>query len=246
DGGIGMLQALGFGFWNRDGKQAAFGAKGLEGLVRITDDTVLPELAECRFRIACDVSNVLCGPQGCSAVYGPQKGADAAMVEQMDGWMESYALLAKQKYAAADPRKEGTGAAGGLGFAFLTFLNGVLEPGIGIVLDETGMEQHIRNADMVITGEGRLDGQTAMGKAPAGVARLAKKYEKPVIALAGSLAKEASNCNREGIDAFFSILPGAVSLDEAMNPQNAKANLADTAEQVFRLWNTSLHYSREQ
>ena len=132
DGGVGMLQALGFGFLDKNGKQILFGAKGLAELVSITDVDAMEELKECRFRIACDVANPLCGLMGCSAVYGPQKGADASMVAQMDCWMEKYALLAKEKFAGADMWKEGTGAAGGLGFAFLTFLNGSLEPGVNI------------------------------------------------------------------------------------------------------------------
>lgn len=239
DGGIGMLQALGFGFLDKDGKQVEFGAKGLADLVCITDINVMKELKECRFRIACDVSNPLCGPMGCSAVYGPQKGADDFMVAQMDRWMEKYALLAKKKYAGADMWKEGTGAAGGLGFAFLTFLNGTLEPGVNIVLDETGMEYHIKDADLVITGEGRMDGQTAMGKAPMGVARLAKKYGKTVIALAGSAA---DGCEQEEIDAFFSILQGPATLEEAMDPPYAKRNLSVTAEQAYRLWRAGSRY----
>lgn len=123
-----------------------------------------------------------------------------------------------------------------MGFAFLTFTNATLESGINIVLEETRLEYYFKDADIVITGEGRLDGQTAMGKAPVGVARLAKKYHKPVLAFAGSVTKEATECNKNGIDAFFPILRRISSLEEAMNPQNAKENLADTAEQVFRLW----------
>lgn len=239
DGGIGMLQALGFGFLDKDGRQTAFGAKGLADLACITDTGAMKELKECRFRIACDVSNPLCGSNGCSAVYGPQKGADASMVARMDRWMERYALLAKEKYAEADMWKEGTGAAGGLGFAFLTFLNGTLEPGVNIILDETGIERHLKEADLVITGEGRMDKQTAMGKAPLGVARLAKKYGKTVIALAGS-AEEG--CGQEEIDAYFSILQQPAALEEAMEPQTAEKNLSVTAEQAYRLWKAGTHY----
>ena len=235
DGGIGMLQALGYGFLDKEKRQIPFGAKGLERLNSITDDSVIPELAECEFRVACDVTNVLCGENGCSAVYGPQKGATPSMIAQMDEWLRHYAALAKARYPKADALKEGTGAAGGLGFAFLGFTNAVLEPGIKIVLEETGLEGYIKDADFVVTGEGRLDGQTAMGKAPTGVAGLAKKYHIPVVALAGSVTKEASACNQKGIDAFFPVLRNVVTLEEAMKPENAAANLADTAEQVFRL-----------
>lgn len=235
DGGIGMLQALGYGFLDHEGKQVPFGAKGLEQLKKITDMYVIPELKECAFRIACDVTNILCGENGCSAVYGPQKGATPSMILQMDKWMGDYAALAREKYPHADPLKAGTGAAGGLGFAFLTFTNAVLESGIKIVLEETRLEEFIQDADIVVTGEGRMDGQTAMGKAPIGVAGLAKKYDIPVIAFAGSVTKEAVLCNENGIDAFFPILRRIVTLEEAMEPENARSNLADTAEQVFRL-----------
>lgn len=236
DGGIGMLQALGYGFLNSEGKQVSFGAKGLEELVSITDTDVIPELAACEFQIACDVTNVLCGEKGCSAVFGPQKGATPKMIAQMDKWLKHYAALAQQKFEKADPMQAGTGAAGGMGFAFLTFTNAVLESGIQIVLREIGLEEDIKNADIVVTGEGRLDGQSAMGKAPVGVAGLAKKYDKPVVAFAGSVTKDAVECNRHGIDAFFPILRGILTLEEAMHAERAKENLADTAEQVFRLW----------
>lgn len=237
DGGIGMLQALGYGFLDKEGKQVPFGARGLEVLEEITDTYVLPELAECEFRVACDVTNILCGEEGCSAVFGPQKGATPSMIMQMDKWLEKYAALAEKKCTKINADQAGTGAAGGLGFAFLSFTNAVLESGIKIVLEETSLEKYMENADIVITGEGRLDGQTAMGKAPVGVARLAKKHNIPVIAFAGSVTKEAIACNQNGIDAFFPILRGVTTLEDAMKPENAKANMADTVEQVFRLLN---------
>lgn len=236
DGGVGMLQALGYGFLDRKGHQIPYGAAGLRELEMITDEFVIPELEECRFRIACDVTNVLCGENGCSAVFGPQKGATPSTIAQMDQWLGHYAAMAEEKYPDADPEREGTGAAGGLGFAFLTFTNASLESGIDIVLEETGMEKYIKEADLIITGEGRLDGQTAMGKAPVGVARLAKRYGKPVVAFAGGVTRDAKACNSEGITAYFSIVQGAVSLEEAMKRENAEANMADTAEQVYRLF----------
>ena len=161
DGGIGMLQALGFGFMNKNGQPVPFGARGLEELETITDTYVIPELKECEFRIACDVTNTLCGEQGASAVYGPQKGATPSMIMQMDKWLAYYAALAKEKFPKANAKQAGTGAAGGLGFAFLTFTNAVLESGIKIVLEETQLEEYIKDADLVVTGEGRLDRQTA-------------------------------------------------------------------------------------
>lgn len=237
DGGIGMLQALGYGFLNKDGEQVPFGAIGLKELETITDTYVLPELAECEFKIACDVTNPLCGENGCSAVYGPQKGANPSMIMEMDKWLRYYAALAREKFPKANLNEPGTGAAGGLGFAFLTFTNAVLESGIKIVLEETELESYVKGADVVVTGEGRLDFQTAMGKAPVGVAGLAKKFDIPVLAFAGSVTKDATECNKNGIDAFFPILRGISTLEEAMKPENAKQNLTDTAEQAFRLFN---------
>lgn len=237
DGGAGMLQALGYGFWDAEGRPIPHGAQGLSQLARITLDGVLPQLAECEFRVACDVTNVLCGPQGCSAVYGPQKGATPEMVQDMDQWLDHYAQLARAVYPdTAHPDAPGTGAAGGLGFAFQTFTRGVLEPGVSIVLEETHLEKFIREADLVITGEGRLDGQTSMGKAPVGVAQLAKRYHKPVVALAGCVTSDATTCHVQGIDAFFPVLPGPCSLEQAMEPDTTRANLAATAQQVFRLF----------
>lgn len=236
DGGAGMLQALGYEFLDKDGKQIPRGAKGLEVLDAVKSENVIPELRECKFYIACDVTNPLCGQDGCSAVYGPQKGADPQMVSRMDRWMKNYARKAKEKFDKADPEYPGAGAAGGLGFAFLTFTDAVLESGIKIVLEEIGLERDLCDADVVITGEGRLDGQTAMGKAPVGVAGLAKRYNIPVIAFSGSVTDEAYRCNEKGIDAFFPILRSVVTLAEAMDSENARKNLADTAEQVFRLW----------
>jgi len=235
DGGLGMLQALGYGMLDADGVAVPYGAVGLKTLYRIDDSKVIPELKECTFRIACDVTNPLCGEKGCSAVFGPQKGASPADIAMMDKWMEDYARLSKEKYSHADANAPGAGAAGGLGFAFLTFTNAVLESGIEIVLTETKLADRIAQADLVVTGEGRLDGQTVMGKAPVGVAKIAKKYNKPVIAFAGSVTPEAKLCNENGIDAFFPILRQVVTLSEAMEPETARQNMIDTVEQAMRL-----------
>lgn len=236
DGGVGMLQALGYGFLDKNGKQISYGAKGLKELETITDDHVIPELADCEFMVACDVTNPLCGTEGCSAVYGPQKGATPSMIMDMDKWLSYYAAMSREKYPKADPKYPGTGAAGGMGFAFLTYTNAKLQSGIRIVLEETGLEEYIKEADLVVTGEGMLDFQTAMGKAPVGVAKLAKKYGKTVIAFAGGVTEDATECNRNGIDAFFPIVRGITTLEEAMDNSNAKSNLAATAEQVMRLF----------
>lgn len=235
DGGIGMLQALGYGLLDKDGNQVPFGAKGLEKLAYISDEEVIPELKQCTFRVACDVTNPLCGTTGCSAVFGPQKGATPVMIEQMDKWLEAYASLTTKKFEKADAKYPGTGAAGGLGFAFLAYTNAILESGIKIVLEETKLEEYVRDADIVVTGEGRLDGQTIFGKAPIGVARIAKKYNKTVVAFSGCVTDDAALCNEHGIDAFFPILRKPCTLNEAMNNENAKANMTAAAEQVFRL-----------
>lgn len=235
DGGVGMLMALGYDFLDAQGQPIALGAQGLKDLDHIETSHVLPALQECSFKIACDVTNPLCGAQGASAIYGPQKGATSAQVLEMDGWLAHYAKCAQALDDTIDATYPGTGAAGGLGFAFKSFLQGELVSGISMVLEETKLEDAIKEANLVITGEGRLDGQTAMGKAPIGVAQLAKKYDKPVIAFAGCVTKDATLCNKHGIDAFFPIMRKATTLDEAMNHDNALNNLADTAEQVMRL-----------
>ena len=235
DCGIGMLQALGYEFLDKEGKQVGFGASGVRDIVSIRDENVIKELSECYFRVACDVNNPLCGDLGCSAIYGPQKGATKEMVADMDGWLKNYSKIVKEKYPDADCEYPGTGAAGGLGYAFFNFTNSKLESGIKIVLDETKLEEYVKDADIVVTGEGRLDHQTVMGKAPVGVANIAKKYNKKVIAFSGSVTEDAGVCNEHGIDAFFPILRRIVTLEEAMQTDTAKRNLTDTAEQVFRL-----------
>lgn len=237
-GGAGMLQALGFDFLDAAGNPIPYGVQGLSLLKNIDNTHVLPELKECTFRIACDVTNPLCGPDGCSAIFGPQKGADTEMIALMDPWLAHYADLTKKIYPGADPDYPGCGAAGGLGFAFRTFLNASLESGIKIVLEETHMEDFIKDADIVITGEGRLDAQTVMGKAPFGVAQMAKKYGKPVLAFSGCVTPDAIACNQAGIDAFFPILRSVVSLEEAMDTDAAKANMSASVEQVFRVIKT--------
>lgn len=235
DGGAGMLKALGYRFLDKGGNEIPLGAIGLKNLKEIKTDTVLDELSACSFKIACDVKNPLCGKNGCSAVYGPQKGATQEMIADMDLWLKNYADISKKISPKADASFEGVGAAGGLGFAFLSFTNAVLESGIEIILKEIEIENTIKNSDLVITGEGRLDGQSIMGKAPIGVARLAKKYNKKVIAFSGCVTDDAVLCHNHGIDAFFPILRQVVTLEEALNTDNAYKNLKQTAEQVFRV-----------
>ena len=235
DGGIGMLQALGFGILDKTGAQVPFGGAGLEKIASITTENALPELAECTFRIACDVTNPLCGENGCSAIYGPQKGATPEIIEKMDGWLSCYADTVKTVFPNSDKNMPGAGAAGGIGFAFFSFLKGKPFSGIDLILGELRIEDTIRTADLVITGEGRLDAQTVMGKAPIGIARIAKKYSKPVIAFSGCVTPQTGVCNEHGIDAFFPIVSGACTIDEAMAVENAYPNMQRTAEQAFRL-----------
>ena len=244
DGGIGMLSALGVKFFDKDGNIVEKGGIGLRALEKIDVDSLLPELAECRFHIACDVKNPLCGENGCSAVFGPQKGLAAENIPLMDAWLSHYAELTKTVNPSADETYPGCGAAGGLGFAFLSYLPAELSSGIELVMRATGLEQHMKDADIVITGEGRLDGQSCMGKAPVGVAALAKKYGKPVIAVAGGVTKEASSLHEYGIDAFFPIVRTPCTLEEAMKTENAYRNLKHTAEQIFRVLKIQALYGR--
>lgn len=199
DCGIGCLQALGFGFCDKDGKQVPYGADGLAKVHHITADAVLPALRECQFHVACDVTNPLCGRNGCSIVFAPQKGADAEMIEKMEQSMQCFSALVKAYDPDSDADLSGSGAAGGLGFALRTFLHAELKPGIDIVIRQTGLAAAIRHADIVVTGEGRLDAQTVMGKVPAGIAQTAKKYGKPVIAFCGCVGEGAEICNQHGI-----------------------------------------------
>ena len=235
DGGVGMLQALGYDFVTQEGKAISYGGNGLRELASIEESNVHPTLKECTFKVACDVTNPLCGENGSSAIFGPQKGATPEMVQELDQLLLHYAELSKEINANADRFYPGTGAAGGMGFAFLTYTNATLESGIQIVLTEIKLEELIKTADFVVTGEGRLDGQTALGKAPIGVAALAKKYQKKVLAFAGAVTPDAKECNQHGIDAFFPILRGVVTLKEAMNKEVAHQNMVDTVEQVFRV-----------
>lgn len=239
DGGVGMLQALGFAFLDAAGNPVDPGTKGLSQLAEISDKNVLPELKDCTFCVACDVDNPLCGTRGCSAVYGPQKGAAPGDISQMDGALAHYAQLTKMLYHHADPEAPGAGAAGGLGFALQTYLHGQLTSGIRLILEQIGLEDCLRDADLVITGEGRIDSQTVMGKAPVGVAAMAKKYGIPVLAFAGCVSRDGAVCNAHGIDGIFPIVRGACTLAEAMDNRTARENMADTVEQVMRLWLTA-------
>lgn len=235
DGGIGMLTALGYEFLDAQGKAVGIGAGALKDVASIRTDHVLPELRECSFKIACDVTNPLCGTNGATYIYGPQKGVTEDLRDELDAAMAGYAQVTKTCIGTDHMESEGAGAAGGLGFAFLSYLHADLQPGIELVLEAVGMEKTMEGADLVFTGEGRLDGQTAMGKAPVGIAKLAKKHGAKVVALAGAVIEGAEKCNDSGIDAFFPILRRIVTLDEAMDPGTARENMIRTTEQVIRL-----------
>lgn len=235
DGGIGMLTALGYEFLDAEGKPAGIGAGALYKVAKICDDKVMPELKDCHFRIACDVTNPLCGENGSTYIYGLQKGVTVELRDELDHAMGAYAQVVKAYNGTDYAKTPGAGAAGGLGFAFLSFLSGELLPGIELVLNAVEMDKAMEGADLVFTGEGRLDYQTAMGKAPVGIAKMAKKHGAKVIALAGAVIEGAQECNEQGIDAYFPILRQVVTLDEAMDPATARKNMVETTEQVMRL-----------
>ena len=235
DGGIGMLKALGVRFLDENGEDAGEGGQALAKVARIDVSGMNPLLKECHIQVACDVNNPLCGENGSTYVYGPQKGVTEDMKKTLDEAMAHFARVTSETLENDYLNTPGAGAAGGLGYAFLAYTGAALTPGIELILDAVGLEEELSSADVVVTGEGRLDFQTAMGKAPVGVARLAKKYNAKVIAFAGSVTKEATACNKEGIDAFFPILRGVCTLAEAMDPVAARNNMTATVEQVFRL-----------
>ena len=236
DAGIGMLSALGFKFYDKNGALLEGKGEDLAQICDFSDEEAPKELKECEFLIACDVDNPLYGQKGAAYVYAPQKGANGRMVKQLDDGLKHFASLVKEKNGTKFHTQKGAGAAGGLGFAFVAFLGAKLKPGIEIITQTIALEDEIKKADLVITGEGRMDFQSTMGKTPTGVAKLAKRHHKPVIALAGSVQRCAKDCHKHGIDAYFCILNEPMSLEEAMRKDNAIRNLKMTAEQVIRLY----------
>jgi len=234
DGGAGMAQALGCALLDADGENIPRGGAGLARLARIDLSRRHPALEKVEVVVACDVDNPLTGPKGAPAVYGPQKGATPEMVQQLDGYLANYARMIKRDLRMDVDTVPGAGAAGGLGAGLLAFLGARLRPGVDIIIEASGLEEKLKGADLIITGEGKLDRQTAFGKAPIGVARLAKKHGIPVVALAGSLGEGAEELADHGIDAVFSIVPGPVSLEEAMT--RAVFFIERTTEQMVRLF----------
>ena len=239
DGGAGMLQALGLGLLDSKGKPIPSGGAGLAKLDRIDLTSLDSRIAEVRFDVACDVDNPLIGDNGASAIFGPQKGATPEMVKLLDANLAHFAKITQQATDKDIVNIPGAGAAGGLGGAFLGYLNASLKSGIDIVLDAVEYESHLQNVSLVITGEGRIDSQTVRGKTPIGVSKRAKAFgDIPVIALAGSVSEDSDVVHEHGIDALFSIVPGVVTLDKAL--ANADENLYRTARNVAKMWQLSV------
>ncbi len=232
DGGIGMLQALGYGFLDKDGNNVPFGARGLEVLDQITDQNVLPELSECEFKIACDVTNILCGENGASYIFGPQKGASLEDVKELDSILRNYGNIVDELSGGNYSSKPGSGAAGGLGYALLSVCQAEFKEGIVEIMNLICLEETLKDADLVITGEGRIDNQSVCGKAPVGIAKMAKKYNIPVIAVVGSSARNLEEIYKNGIDLVLDIINEPMDLDKAI--KDVKELLEFTGEKAIR------------
>ncbi|MBY3788520.1 glycerate kinase [Photobacterium carnosum] len=234
DGGIGMAQALGVQLLDNKGQALGFGGQALAQLASIDITTVDPRLAHIKLEVACDVNNPLCGEKGASHIFGPQKGATPAMVAELDQHLAHYAAIIKRDLAIDVKDMAGAGAAGGMGAALLGLFNAQLRSGIEIVIDAVHLGDIIKDADLVITGEGRIDSQTIHGKTPIGVARTAKKYHKPVIGIAGCLSQDCGVVYDHGIDAVFSVVPTAMNLEQAF--KNAAINVELTARNIAAIY----------
>ncbi|WP_255991969.1 glycerate kinase [Chitinolyticbacter albus] len=230
DGGTGMLRALGARFLDAAAQDLPVGGAALTRLERIDLTGFDARIAECNFEIACDVDNPLTGPRGASAVFGPQKGATPEMVAKLDQALGNYARVIREQLGREVETASGAGAAGGMGAASLAFFNGKLRRGVDIVLDACALESILAGADLVITGEGRLDGQTIFGKTPIGVAKLAKRFNLPVIAIGGCLREDVDVVHEHGIDAVFDCVHKAMPLEEAL--AGAHDNLARVARNI--------------
>jgi glycerate 2-kinase len=235
DAGVGMLQALGFQFYNKDGSAVSFGGAVLKDIIKIDASLVPEKVRSTRFRVACDVNNPLYGVNGAAYIYGPQKGASPEMVVKLDEGLQNFAGVVLEQFGFNLQGISGAGAAGGLGAAFAGFLQAKLESGVAVILEMTRLEEKLEGVNLVITGEGKLDGQTSMGKAPAGIAGLAKKHKIPAIAFAGDVSERNPSLHDSGISAYFTIVGGPVDLGVAMNPEIARGNLRRTAEQLGRV-----------
>ena len=237
DCGLGMLSALGIKFSNKNHQPVGILGKDLQDIAFIDTSTLNPFIKECSFSIACDVTNPLYGKNGCSHIYAPQKGATPDIVNQMDNTIKNFADLIERQLGLTGANLAGAGAAGGLGFAFHTFLKAQLIPGIELILNTLHLQDFLRNADLLITGEGKIDLQTSMGKAPVGIAKLAKQLNPQikVIAICGCATNSASSVNSQGIDAYFPIIQAPISLQKAMQTDIASNNLNQTITQVLNL-----------
>ncbi|HGE6050221.1 glycerate kinase [Vibrio cholerae] len=234
DGGVGMLAALGARFTNADGDPIQLTGGGLRELTHIDLQDFDPRLQNCDILVACDVNNPLCGDKGASAVFGPQKGATPEDVQLLDGTLRQFGLLTEKVTGKMVLESAGAGAAGGMGAALLAYAQARLRPGIEIVLETVQLAHQVSDADLVITGEGRIDSQTVHGKTPMGVAKVAKRFDVPVLALCGCTGDNYQAVYQCGIDAVFAAVPRAMSLEDAL--KESDFNLADLAENVARLW----------
>lgn len=230
DGGAGMVQALGARLLDSQDKELGFGGEELARLARIDISELDPRIYQCHFEIACDVTNPLTGSNGASAIFGPQKGATPHMVEQLDRALHHYADMIKYWLDIDVENAAGAGAAGGMGAALLAFCHAELRQGIEIVTDALGLDELVRDATLVITGEGRIDSQSLNGKVPIGVAKVAKRYHKPVIGIAGSLSSDVGVVHQQGIDAVFSVLHHICTLEEAL--VNTRENIRMAARNI--------------
>ena len=233
DAGIGMLKALGFRFLDINGEECDATGNGLQSIYSIDETEVSPKVYEAQFIIACDVSNPFSGTDGAAYVYAPQKGADNKMVKELNKGLESFRQLIIKKKGVDLNTISGAGAAGGTGGGFVAFLNAELKPGIEMILETVDFEHHLTNTDLVITGEGKLDIQTTMGKAASGILDAATKKNIPVVAIGGSVEDKEALLKR-GFISLFSTTPNGMSIKEAMQRETAKENIAQTAEQLIK------------
>jgi len=234
DSGAGVLQALGVRLLDGQGQALAPGGAALASLASLDLTDLHPRLAAVEVVIAADVDNPLCGPQGASQIFGPQKGASPEQVRELDAALAHFATVTAATLGRDVSEQPGAGAAGGVGFAALAFLQATFRPGIEVVAELVGLEEALQGADLAVTGEGRLDGQTLRGKTPAGVLRLAQRHGVPVVAVAGSLGEGYDALYQQGLAAAFSLVPGPLSLEEAL--AQAEGLLERTARDIGRLW----------
>lgn len=237
DAGLGVCNALGLKFLNEEQKQVEPIGDSLDKVESIDFSEFDNRILESELIIACDVNNPLYGLDGAAHVFAKQKGATNDMITRLDFGMKKFSSIVS-KYKKNDVSQEsGSGAAGGLGFAFKALLGGQLMSGIDVMIEALNLEEHLKTADIVITGEGKLDEQTSRGKAPVGISRLAMKYNVPVVAIGGTVTDEASALHEQGISAIFSIINKPLSLSEAMDSDNAKKLMKTTIQEVFKLIN---------